>query len=82
MNDAQKLANALNVLAKSPQFSYKTARATARKDERVDVVATKARNEDFNPDVDGSETFVMKDGSVCEWLPSRASYAARTSGPR
>jgi hypothetical protein len=80
VNDAQKLANALNALAKSPQFSYKTARATARKDERVDANATKAHNEDFNPDVDGCESFVMKDGSVCEWMPSRSSYAARAGG--
>ncbi len=77
MNDAQKLANALNALAKKPQFSYKTARATARKDERVDPAATKALNEDFNPDVDGCESFAMRDGSLCEWLPGRSAYAAR-----
>jgi hypothetical protein len=80
VNDAQKLANALNALAKNPQFSYKTARATARKDERVDAVATKAQNEDFNPEVDGCESFVMKDGSVCEWLAARSAYAAHGPG--
>jgi hypothetical protein len=76
VNDAQKLANALNVLAKNPQFSYKTARATARSDQRVDVAATRAQNEDFNPEVDGCESFVMKDGSVCRWMAARSVYAA------
>ena len=78
MNDAQRLAGALNQLAKGPQFSYTQARATARKDGGVDTAATKARNEDFNPDVDGCETFVMKDGSVCEWMPGQQRYAARS----
>jgi hypothetical protein len=81
MNDAQRLASALNVLAKGPQFSYKTARASARAEKQVDWNATKALNEDFNPDVDGCETFAMRDGSVCEWLPARNAYAAR-SGAR
>jgi len=79
MNDAQRLAGALNALAKSPQFSYRQARATARKEPAVDWSATKSRNEDFNPDVDGCESFVMNDGSVCEWNPSRRTYAARGS---
>lgn len=77
MKHAQQLANNLNLLAKGPQFSYTQARATARKDENVDTAATKARNEDFNPEVDGCETFVMKDGSVCEWMPGQQRYAAR-----
>ncbi|MFN2528262.1 MAG: hypothetical protein ABR584_06040 [Candidatus Baltobacteraceae bacterium] len=78
MTDAQRLAGALNLLAKGPQFSYTQARATARKDGNVDAAATKARNEDFNPEVDGCETFVMKDGSICEWMPGQQRYAART----
>jgi len=77
MNDAQRLAAALNVLAKNPQFSYTKARATARSDERVDVPRSKARNVDFNPDVDGCESFVMRDGSVCEWQPGQQRYAAK-----
>jgi hypothetical protein len=78
VNDAQKLANSLNQLSKAPQFSYKKARAHARGDQRVDWPATKARNEDFNPDVDGCESFVMLDGSVCEWMQARVGYSART----
>jgi hypothetical protein len=77
MSDAQRLAGALNALAKGPQFSYKTARASARADAAVDWAATKALNEDFNPDVDGCESFVMRDGSVAEWLPARNAYSAR-----
>lgn len=77
MKQAQQLANALNLLAKGPQFSYTQARATARKDGNVDAAATKERNEDFNPEVDGCETFVMRDGSVCEWMPGQQRYAAR-----
>lgn len=77
MKQAQTLANALNTLAKAPQFSYTQARATARKDGNVDAAATKARNEDFNAEVDGCETFVMKDGSVCEWMPGQQRYAAK-----
>jgi hypothetical protein len=72
MSDAQRLAGALNALAKGPQFSYKTARASARADAAVDWSATKALNEDFNTDVD-----VMRDGSVAEWLPARNAYSAR-----
>lgn len=77
MNDAQRLAAALNVLAKKPQFSYTKARATARSDDRVDVAKTKVRNVDFNPDVDGCESFAMQDGSVCEWQPGQQRYLAR-----
>ncbi|MBV9402674.1 MAG: hypothetical protein JO018_02990 [Candidatus Eremiobacteraeota bacterium] len=77
MTQAQQLAGALNALASGPQFSYVQARATARKDGNVDPIATKARNGDFNPEVDGCETFVMNDGSVCEWLPARQRYVAK-----
>lgn len=77
MTHAQTLANALNVLAKGTQFSYTQARATARKDGNVNWPATKTRNEDFNAEVDGCETFVMNDGSVCEWMPGQYKYAAR-----
>ena len=44
MTEAQRLADALNVLAKGTQFNYKTARASARADAQVDWAATKALN--------------------------------------
>lgn len=53
-------------------------RATARKDGGVDPEATKARNSDFNPEVDGCETFVMKDGSVAQWMPGQQRYSAHS----
>lgn len=74
MTDAQRLAGALNAMVKDPQFSYVKARAAARTDGHVNWPATKAHNEDFNPDVDGCETFVMNDGSQCEWLPGQFKY--------
>lgn len=77
MTQAQKLTNALNALAKGPQFSYVKARAAARADGDVDWPATKALNEDFNPEVDGSETFVMRDGSQAVWQAARNAYTAR-----
>jgi hypothetical protein len=77
MTDAQKFCAALNVAAKSSQFDYKKARNAARADDRVDWPATKALNADFNPDVDGCESFVMRDGSVCAWVPGRFAYAPR-----
>lgn len=77
MKQAQSLAKALNALTNSPQFSYVKARAAARQDGNVDWPATKTRNADFNPEVDGCETFVMRDGSVCEWIPSSYRYTAR-----
>jgi len=77
MTQAQRLTNSLNTLAKAPQFSYVKARAAARADGDVDWPATKACNADFNPDVDGSETFVMRDGSQAVWQAARNSYAAR-----
>ncbi len=79
MNDAQRLANALNVVAKAPQFSYLKARAAARAEPQVDWPATKAHNADFNPDVDGCESFKMRDGSICEWLPGQSRYAGRAT---
>ncbi|MBV8368722.1 MAG: hypothetical protein JO036_07270 [Candidatus Eremiobacteraeota bacterium] len=77
---AQALVRALNAIAKSPQFSYTKARAAARQDPNVDWPATKALNADFNPDVDGCESFVMRDRSVCEWAPGRYLYVARAAG--
>jgi len=77
MTQAQTLARELNTLTKSPQFSYVKARAAARQDGNVDWPRTKARNDDFNPEVDGCESFVMRDGSVCEWVPASFKYAAR-----
>ena len=77
MTQAQTLARALNALAKSPQFSYMKARAAARQDGNVDWAKTKSRNADFNAEVDGCETFVMRDGSVCEWSSGTFTYVAR-----
>ncbi len=77
MTHAQTLAQALNALAKSPQFSYTKARAAARQDPNVDWPATKAANDDFNPEVDGCESFVMRDRSVCAWVPASFRYVAR-----
>jgi hypothetical protein len=77
MTQAQTLAKLLNPLAKSPQFNHSKARATARGDGNVDWSATKARNEDFNAEVDGCETFVMNDGSVAEWSSISSSYTAK-----
>ncbi len=77
MTQAQTLARELNALTKSPQFSYVKARAAARQDGNVDWPRTKAENDDFNPEVDGCESFVMRDGSVCAWVPASFKYAAR-----
>jgi hypothetical protein len=76
MTDAQRLANELNALTKSTQFSYVKARACARGDDRINREATRALNEDFNPDVDGCESFAMKDGSRCEWSSGQFRYRA------
>jgi hypothetical protein len=78
MSDAQRLVKALNEATKSPQFNYVKARAVARQEQNVDWPATKMRNADFNPEVDGSESFVMRDGSICEWKPGQFKYAAKT----
>ena len=42
--------------------------------------ALKARNEDFNAEVDGCESFVLRDGSVCEWVSGTYRYVARPAG--
>lgn len=75
MEDAKRLASALNALIKAPQFSNSKARATARQEPSVDWPATKTYNGDFNPEVDGFESFVMRDGSVCAWMPGQFRYA-------
>ena len=81
MTQAQTLARALNALTKSPQFNYSKARAAARQDGNVDWQRTKALNDGFNPEVDGCESFVMRDGSLCEWMPGTYNYVAQgTSG--
>jgi hypothetical protein len=77
MTQAQALAKALNAASKSPQFNYTKARAAARTDGHVDWAKTKALNDGFNPDVDGCETFVMLDGSVCEWISGTFTYHAK-----
>ncbi|TAM75402.1 hypothetical protein EPN44_08050 [bacterium] len=77
MAQAHDLANALNAVARSASFSNTQARATARKHGHVDWPATKAENQDFNPEVDGFETFVMEDGSRCAWVPGQGKYAGR-----
>ncbi len=74
---AQTLARALNAQTKSPQFNYSKARAGARTDGNVNWNVTKLRNDGFNPEVDGCETFVMNDGSVCEWSSPSNSYIAK-----
>lgn len=79
MAQAQALTKTLNLNAKSPQFSYTKARATARGDGNVDWARTKALNAEFNPEVDGCETFVMHDGSACVWMPASQTYVARSS---
>lgn len=77
MDDAKRLAAALNVLSKSPQFSNSKARAAARQEPAVNWSATKSLNAEFNADVDGFESFVMNDGSTCEWAPGQFRYVAR-----
>ncbi len=77
MSQAQTLARTLNTLTKAPQFSNSKVRAAARQEKNVDWVRTKTRNEGFNADVDGCESFVLTDGSLCEWMPGRFAYVAR-----
>ena len=77
MDDAKRLAAALNVAAKSPQFSNSKARAVARQEPAVNQGATKSLNADFNPDVDGFESFVMNDGSTCAWSSGQFKYVAQ-----
>jgi hypothetical protein len=75
VDNAKKLAAALNLLVKERQFSNSKARAAARQDPAVNWPATKQLNADFNPDVDGFESFAMNDGSVCAWQPGQFRYA-------
>lgn len=77
VEDAKRLVAALNALVKSPQFSNGKARAAARQEPRVNWPATKALNADFNPDVDGFESFVMADGSTCAWVAGQFRYVAK-----
>jgi hypothetical protein len=77
MDDAKRLASALNALAKERQFSNSKARAAARQEPAVNWPATKKLNEDFNPEVDGCESFVMNDGSVCAWKSGQFRYEAQ-----
>jgi hypothetical protein len=79
MNDAKRLAAALNALSKGSQFSNSKARAAARQETAVNWAATKELNEDFNPDVDGFESFAMNDGSVCAWMAGQFRYAAKAA---
>ena len=80
MDDAKRLALELNALIKLPQFSNSKARARARQEPAVDWPATKLHNAEFNPDVDGFESFVMNDGSTCVWTPGQFRYVARPRG--
>jgi len=80
MDDARRLATALNTLVKDRQFSNSKARGAARQDPAVNWPATKRLNEDFNPDVDGLESFVMNDGSICAWKPGQFRYGAEPAG--
>lgn len=77
MEDATRLARALNALTKSPQFSNGKARAAARQEPAVNWPATKLLNAEFNSEVDGCESFVMNDGSICAWTPGQFRYVAR-----
>ena len=77
MDDAKRLASALNALVNLRQFSNSKARAAARQEPAVNWPATKLHNAEFNPEVDGFESFVMNDGSLCEWMPGRFRYAAQ-----
>ena len=74
MDDAKRLAAALNAAVKSPQFSNSKALAVARKEPAVNWPATKAANAGFNPDVDGFESFTMNDGSTCAWSSGQFRY--------
>lgn len=77
MDDARRLAAALNAIVKKPQFSNAKARGAARQEAAVNWPATKALNADFNAEVDGFESFVMNDGSVCAWISGQFRYAAK-----
>lgn len=79
MDDAKKLAATLNLLVGDRQFSNSKARNAARQDPAVNWPATKQLNENFNPEVDGMESFAMNDGSVCAWQSGQFRYAAERS---
>jgi hypothetical protein len=81
VDDAKRLAATLNALVKSPQFSNSKARGAARQEPRVNWPATKAQNAHFNPDVEGFESFVMADGSTCEWIAGQFRYVAKPARP-
>ena len=81
MDDAKRLAVALNSSVKERQFSNSKARATARQDPAVNWPATKQLNADFNPEVDGFESFAMNDGSICAWQPGQFRYTAQRAHP-
>lgn len=74
--DARRLVTALNGIVNERQFSNSKARGAARQDPAVNWSATKKFNEDFNPEVDGFESFVMNDGSICAWKAGQFRYAA------
>jgi hypothetical protein len=80
MDDAKRLAAALNVLVKERQFSNSKARGAARQDPAVNWPATRELNAEFNPEVDGFESFAMNDGSICAWRPGQFRYAAQRAG--
>jgi hypothetical protein len=77
VDDAKRLAITLNVLVKERQFSNSKARGAARQDPAVNWPATKLLNADFNPEVDGLESFAMNDGSICAWQPGQFRYTAQ-----
>jgi hypothetical protein len=77
VEEAKTLAAALNTLVKERQFSNSKARGAARQNPAVNWPATKQLNEDFNPDVDGFESFAMNDGSICAWQSGQFRYAAQ-----
>ena len=77
MGNAERLATTLNVLVKERQFSNSKARGAARQDPAVNWPATKQLNADFNPEVDGLESFAMNDGSICAWQPGQFRYTAQ-----
>ena len=58
--------------------SVSTAWAPPRSSPRSSA-RTKAENEGFNPEVDGCETFVLRDGSTCEWVFGTFTYVARAA---
>lgn len=80
MDDARRLAAALNAAVNDRQFSNSKARGVARQEPAVNWPATKRLNEDFNSEVDGFESFVLNDGSVCSWKSGQFRYVAERGG--